>query len=214
MKGKVLGVVVLLALLASLSVACSSGVSEEDLEALEARVDALETEVEGMDVGELADAAAIEEVIKTQVWAMDEGDMQTWLSIFSDDITYTAYNYGNDTQLIPIPVVNKQTLQMFAEMGIFGRSENSYSRISNLVVDVSGDTATAQDYYVHYENPINPVTQQAEDRARIDGMHYYKLGKESGAWKITEIKVVTFYKDTIIQEMEQLWQQAMMQQMQ
>ncbi|HEY50154.1 MAG TPA: SnoaL-like domain-containing protein [Dehalococcoidia bacterium] len=213
MKGKVLAIVMLLALLASLSVACSSGVSEEDFEALEARVDALEAEVAEMDVGELADLEAIEYVIRTQVWAMDEGDMEAWLDVFSNDITYTAYNYGNDTQLIPIPVVNKQTLQMFAQMGIFGRSTNNYSTLSNLRVDVTGDTATAQDYYVHYENPINPMTQQAQERARIDGMHYYELGKENGEWKITELKVVTFYKDPIIQEMEQLWQQAMMQQM-
>lgn len=217
MRRGLVAAALLLALAAWLSVACAGGVSQDDLEALESKVDALEAEVaalEGqvgtLEAGILADSMEIEKVTKTMVWAMDEGDMDTWLSIFSDDIKYSAYNYGDETPLLPIPIESKAMLEMMAPMMIFERAEHTFSTLSNMQIEVSGDTATAQDYYVHYEFPINPLTQEvSEERAYVEGMHYYKLAKVDGDWKITELKAVTYRKDALLEEMEELMRQAL-----
>ena len=96
-------------------------------------------------------------------------------------------------------------------MMIFQRAEHTFSTLSNIQIEVSGDTATAQDYYVHYEYPIDPRTQKAtEEHAYLEGMHFYELNKIDGDWKITKLRVVTYRKDALLQEMEQLMREGLL----
>jgi ketosteroid isomerase-like protein len=189
----------LLAVVACATAGCSSeGVSQEDFDALQAKVSDLEARAE------------IEDLIRSQVWAMDSGDMEGWLGLFSENIDYSAYNFGNETPLLPFAITKKSVLEMVAPMMIFQRSEHTFSTISNIQIDVSGDTATGRDYYVHYEYPIDPRTGEAtEERAYVEGMHFYGFAKEDGEWKITKLRAVTYRKDDLLKQMEELMREAL-----
>jgi len=147
---------------------------ETDIKGLQAKVDALM---------KLPDRIEVENLPKTMAWAMDSGDRELWLSIWSDDIHYVVPQYDIDIR-------GKKALEEFAEMAIFTREERKFSALTNIMVDVTGDTATGRDYYMHYGYPVNTETGEAsEERALSEGMHFYKFGKEGGVWKITRFEV-------------------------
>ena len=145
-----------------------------DIKGLEAKVDALM---------KLPDRIEVENLPKTMAWAMDSGDRELWLSIWSDDIHYVVPQYDIDIR-------GKKALQEFGETAIFTREERKFSALTNIMVDVTGDTATGRDYYMHYGYPVNPETGKAsEERVLSEGMHFYQFGKRDGVWKITRFEV-------------------------
>jgi hypothetical protein len=147
---------------------------EADVKRLGSRVDALM---------KLRDRIEIEDLPKTMAWAMDSGDRELWLSVWSDDIRYSVPQYD-------IEINGREALLEFAEVSIFTREERRFSAITNMMVDVRGDTATGKDYYMHYGYPVAPETGEAsEERAFSEGMHFYEFGKRDGAWKITGFRV-------------------------
>ncbi len=151
-------------------------------------VKSLETDVKGLQAKvnalmKLPDRIEVENLPKTMAWAMDSGDRELWLSIWSNDIHYVVPQYDIDIR-------GKEALQEFAEMAIFTREERRFSALTNIMVDVTGDIATGRDYYMHYGYPINPDTGRAsEERALSEGMHFYEFGREDGVWRITKIEV-------------------------
>ena len=147
---------------------------EGDVRRLEAKVNALM---------KLPDRIEVENLLKTMAWAMDSGDRELWLSVWSDDIHYLVPQYD-------IEINGKKALEEFGEMAIFTREERRFSALTNIMVDVAGDTATGRDYYMHYGYPIDPETGKAsEEPATSEGMHFYEFGKESGVWRITRLEV-------------------------
>lgn len=147
---------------------------EGDVKRLEAKIDRLM---------KLPDRIEIENLPKTMAWAMDSGDRQLWLSVWDDDIHYVVPQYNID-------IKGKKALEEFGEVSIFSREERRFSAITNIMVDVRGDTATGRDYYMHYGFPIDPETGKAsEERAFSEGMHFYEFGKRNGSWKITGFEV-------------------------
>ena len=147
---------------------------ETDVKGLEAKVDALM---------KLPDRIEVENLPKTMAWAMDSSDRVLWLSIWSDDIHYVVPQYDIDIR-------GKKALEEFGEMAIFAREERRFSALTNIMVDVAGDTATGRDYYMHYGYPIDPETGKAsEKRALSEGMHFYEFGKRDGVWRITRFEV-------------------------
>jgi ketosteroid isomerase-like protein len=147
---------------------------EGDLRKLEAKVDKLI---------KLPDQMEIENLIKTMVWSMDLGDKDAWLKLWSDDIHYAVPQYDIDIR-------GKKALKEFGDTHIFNREKRSFSTLMNIMIDVTGDTATARDYYRHYGYPVNPETGEvSEEPSFSDGMHHYKLIKDEGVWKINSIEI-------------------------
>jgi ketosteroid isomerase-like protein len=147
---------------------------EGDLRKLEGKVDKLM---------KLPDRMEIESLIKTMVWSMDLGDKDAWLNIWSDDIRYTVPQYDID-------IKGKKALKEFGDTHIFNREKKKFSALLNIMVDVTGDTATARDYYNHYGYAVNPDTSEVSAEPSFsDGMHHYKLVKDDGIWKINSIEI-------------------------
>jgi ketosteroid isomerase-like protein len=147
---------------------------DADVKKLEAKVDKLMR---------LPDMAEIENLMKTMVWAMDSGDKDLWLSIWSDDVHYVVQQYNID-------IKGKRALAEFGERAIFTNEKKRFSTLMNIMIDVTGNTATGKDYYSHYGYPINRETgKMSEEPAFSDGMHYYKFRKDEGVWMITKLEV-------------------------
>jgi ketosteroid isomerase-like protein len=147
---------------------------EEDVKRLEGKIDALM---------KVPDTMAVENLTKTMAWAMDSGDKALWLTVWSDDIVYVVPQYD-------IEINGKQPLSEFGDASIFTREERRFSAITNVMVEVDGDTATGRDYFMHYGFPIDPETGKAmEDRAFSEGQHYYHFRRIDGVWKITRFEV-------------------------
>ena len=132
---------------------------------------------------ELINRIEIEDLIKTMAWAMDSGDKELWLSIWSDDIYYTVPQYG-------IEIKGRNKLMEFGEAAIFTWEEGRFSAITNVMINVKGDVATGQDYYMHYGFPIDSETGKAlEEPAHAEGRHFYEFSKRGDTWKITKMEV-------------------------
>ncbi|HEY48716.1 MAG TPA: nuclear transport factor 2 family protein [Dehalococcoidia bacterium] len=147
---------------------------ESDVKRLEGKVDALM---------KLPDQIAVENTIKTMAWAMDSGDKELWMSIWDDDIRYLVPQYD-------LEIKGKEALSEFAEGAIFTREERRFSALTNVIVEVAGDTAKGRDYYMHYGFPLDAESgKAAEARTCAEGTHFYEFRKHDGAWKITRFEV-------------------------
>jgi hypothetical protein len=147
---------------------------EGDAKKVEAKVEALL---------KLPDVMEIEKLPQTMAWAMDSGDMELWLSIWSDDIRYIVPQYD-------IEINGKEALKEFGEKAVFALEERRFSAITNIMVELKGDIATGRDYYTHYGFPVDPETgKTSETRNVSEGMHFYEFGKRDGVWKITKLEV-------------------------
>jgi ketosteroid isomerase-like protein len=151
------------------------------VKSLEGDAKGLESKVEGL--MKLPDRMEVESLPTTIAWAMDSGDMDLWLSVWSDDVRYVVPQYNID-------IHGKEALKEFAAIAVFGLEARRFSAITNIVVDVKGDTASGKDYYMHYGYPINPETgEPSEERAVSEGQHFYEFAKLDGGWKITRVEV-------------------------
>jgi len=147
---------------------------ETDVKKLEGKVDKLM---------KLPDTIEIEHLMKTMAWAIDLDDKDLWLSIWSDDIHYTVPQYN-------INIKGKKALKDFGEHAVFNMEKKKFSALMNIMIDITGDTATGKDYFSHYGYPIDLETGKvSEERAISEGMHHYKFRKDAGAWKITKFEV-------------------------
>ena len=80
---------------------------ETDVRKLEAKVDKLM---------KLPDIIETEKLMKTMAWAMDLGDEDLWLSIWSEDIHYAVPQYNID-------IKGKKALKEFGERAVFGNEK-------------------------------------------------------------------------------------------
>jgi hypothetical protein len=155
-----------------------------------------------------SDEADIEGVLMTYAWSMDSLDKETWLSVFSDDLEgYTVYHYdaesGDEVPVLEVPVPPdhalyadigglsaKEQLAHLSDMMIFERIIVAQSYLSNIVVEVDGDTAVGRDYFTHWE--IVDPSHVASIYQGMDGEHWYfqngrhehQLVEDDGGWKI------------------------------
>jgi len=147
---------------------------ESDIKALETKVDALM---------KLPDRMEVQSLPTTMAWAMDTGDRDLWLSLWSDDVRYVVPQYDIDIR-------GKEALKEFAATAIFGMEAKKFSAITNVMVDVKGNTATGKDYYMHYGYRLDPATgEPSDERAVSEGQHFYEFAKLDGRWKIARLEV-------------------------
>ena len=151
------------------------------VETLETQVSKLEAKVDALT--RLPDRLQIEDLPKKMAWGIDTGDRELWLSVWADDIVYRVPQYD-------IEIKGREELSAFGEVSVFGMEERRFSAITNILVDVKGDTATGRDYFMHYGFPKDQETgQPSEERALAEGTHHYEFAKRDGVWKITHFEV-------------------------
>jgi len=147
---------------------------ENEVKRVETRIDKLM---------KLPDTIELANLPKTMAWAMDSGDRELWLSVWSDDIKYLVPQYD-------IEINGKEALKDFGEKSVFTREERRFSAITNITVEIKGNTATGRDYYMHYGFPVDPETGEVSELRNVsEGMHFYEFGKKDGAWRITRMEV-------------------------
>lgn len=142
--------------------------------------------------------ANVEGVVMTYAWSMDNLDKTTWLSVFSDNLeSYIVYKGDTAIPLLMIPVPPgsplyqvigqwspKEQLAYLCDMMIFQRIVVAQSFLSNIVIDVEGVKATGKDYFSHWEIANTDTAHWSFQ----EGKHWYELAKEEATWKITKFE--------------------------
>jgi len=130
------------------------------------------------DEGNLPAKMEIARLPVTYAWAVDAKDVDLMMTIFSENAVYDLSVYG-----FP-PVVGKENIRAMFLWGVFPFEESSFSSISNIRVNITGNTASGADYFLHYGyNPIDADPTWAATRTHTEGQHFYGFVKEGGAWK-------------------------------
>jgi len=124
--------------------------------------------------------AEIARLTSTYAWSVDAMDIDTLMTIFSDDIEYdlSVYGYPN--------VQGWDNVKAFFLSSVFPANQCSFITISNIWSHVTGATATGGDYYVH--TGINPYGLPANTLRHTQGRHVYRFKKVRGEWKISYLK--------------------------
>ncbi len=122
----------------------------------------------------------------TYAWAVDTKDIDLLMTVFSEDIVYdlSAYDFPSAT--------GKKALREVFLSGILSNVRCSFISITNIRVEVTGDTATGGDYFVHAG--YDPKNRPKNTRSHTEGQHYYEFKLESGHWKISRMRGSPFYE--------------------
>lgn len=98
------------------------------------------------------------------------------MSIFATNAVYDLSTYGCPN------VVGHENIRKRFIHGVFTSEKCSFSSISNVKVQVSGNRAEGGDYFMHfgYDGKYGPLT-----RHHVEGQHFYRFVKEKGQWKIS-----------------------------
>lgn len=113
-------------------------------------------------------------------WALDAKDVESILSLFSENVRFDLSEYN-----VP-PVSGKAALRhLYTEL--LSQADRSFSSISNIRVEATGETATGGDYFMHYS--YYDSAAGGPTRGYSEGQHFYSFVKEHGTWKIDTVRV-------------------------
>jgi len=126
----------------------------------------------------LLDELEISKLPVAYAWAMDSKDIELLMSVFAEGVEYDVSSLG-----FP-PIVGKEAVRQFYLTQVFPREEASFSSISNIRIELRGDTAIGGDYFMHYGYHS---TGSALPTITF-GQHLYEFAKENGEWKIKSMK--------------------------
>jgi ketosteroid isomerase-like protein len=133
---------------------------------------------------ESLDKLEIEQLTRTYVWAVDARDRELFLSLFSDDIEWVI-----QTKELSYIITGIEQLKKATDF-ILSSEKGKFSSLSNLLVEIKGNTATGQDYYEHYGYRVDSKTGGVEKEPTITrGRHFWEFRKQSGVWKVTRMEV-------------------------
>ena len=133
------------------------------------------------------DRAAIEDLQARYMFALDFGDLDTYVETFTEDgildiIGMKAQGREEIRKLLEGPGESAEGAEQAP-----AEPEGSYPatgrhNITNIVLKIDGDTATGRAYWFHYGN-TNP-----ERRAQLDSYGYYEdqMVKVDGEWLFSE----------------------------
>lgn len=137
---------------------------------------------------ELLDREAVRDVLRRYAHAVDRRDIETIASLFTEDAAYRgSLGEGNF----------RTALEQLRER--MSRYRSTMHLLGNQLIQVSGDTASAETYAVAYHRP------REDDRSLLSvGVRYCDdLVRQQGAWKIRR-RVVHLewqkYDDTLLPE--------------
>ena len=125
----------------------------------------------------------------TYAWAVDALDIDTLMTIFSEDIEYdlSAYNIPN--------AKGKDAVRNIFLKAVFPINRCSFITISNIWSEVTGNSGEGGDYFVHVG--IDPVVKPPlpENTRRVtEGRHFYRFKKEADGWKISYLRGDPFHQ--------------------
>ena len=127
-----------------------------------------------------SDILEIERLTKTYAWAVDNKDRELFLSIFSDDVEYVVKMLD-----LSISIVGIEELDAATDF-IFATEKGCFTTLSNLLIEINGDTAKGQDYFQHTAYRVNAQTGEVEDEPTLFwGRNYWEFRKQDGVWKVT-----------------------------
>ncbi|MAG31541.1 MAG: hypothetical protein CL908_11705 [Deltaproteobacteria bacterium] len=144
---------------------CTAQASDDDLRARQQRT---------------IDEVEIAKLPVTYAWAVDAKDIDLLMTLFSEDAVYDLSAYG-----FPSANGKKEVREVFLS-GILTNVRCSLISISNIRVEISGDTATGGDYFIHAG--YDPQNRPKNIRSHTEGQHFYEFKKESGTWKISRMR--------------------------
>jgi ketosteroid isomerase-like protein len=136
-----------------------------------------------------ADRAQIEDLQARYMFALDFGDLDTYVSTFTEDgvldiIGWQAKGREEIKERLGGSRTDAGTEQGEADQGPYPATGRH--NISNIVVKIDGDKATGRAYWFHYGNN-NP-----ERKAQLDSYGYYEdeMVKVNGQWLFSK-RVIT-----------------------
>lgn len=133
-----------------------------------------------------AQMAQIERLTATYAWAVDALDIDTLMTVFTDDIEYdlSAYGWPN--------VKGKDAVRAFFLNAVFPTNQCSFIIISSVWADFEGSSAVGGDYYLH--TGYNPRGLPANTRRQTEGRHHYRFERVRGEWAISYLKGELFFQ--------------------
>jgi hypothetical protein len=131
------------------------------------------------------DRAAIEDLQARYMFALDFGDLDTYVSTFTEDgildiIGMKAQGREEIRKLLDRPEDSGEGQAPAEPEGPYPATGRH--NITNIVLKIDGDTAVGRAYWFHYGN-TNP-----ERKAQLDSYGYYedKMVKVNGEWLFSE----------------------------
>lgn len=133
-----------------------------------------------MNLDQLLAEMEIAKMLTAYAWALDGKDIETSMSLFTDDVRFDYSELGF------APIVGKAALREFFTRA-YARDEAAFSSLTNTRIDLNGDTATGGDYFMHYG--YKGLGSADPKRSYVEGQHFYEFVKTDGAWKIRSMRV-------------------------
>lgn len=133
---------------------------------------------------ELADRAAITDVVTRMGWCLDRRDWDGLKALFTD-VVYTDYTalWGGTPQEAPV-----DELLATDKQGSWRRTmdglESTQHLITNILVDVDGDTARATANVVGVHRLTNP---HGSPLWTVGGTYDFQVTRTAGGWRIRAI---------------------------
>lgn len=134
--------------------------------------------------------AEIARLTSIYAWAVDSMDIDTLMTIFSDDVEYDLKAYYG------VSVTGWANVKDFFLTKVFPTNQCSFIMISNIWSDVNGTKANGGDYYLH--TGYNPAGLPPGTLRETKGRHIYRFKKVRGEWKISYLKGELFVQTSQI----------------
>ena len=139
---------------------------------------------------QVQDRQAITDMMARYEWALDSGDAQAYGALFAEDAVLVS-TVGNQTGRPAIVKMIEDLVKRFAAAspgpaGPNGRRPMRLQHIlSNLVIDLHGDTADAKSFWTEVWNP-----KGAGLEVRVSGHYEDKLVRRNGKWWFARREIV------------------------
>ncbi len=130
----------------------------------------------------LADKAAIEDLMARYEWALDAGDAKAYGALFTEDARITA-SFGDENGRAAIVKMVEDLKARMGNTRPAGAPAGVANPIriqhilSNLVIDLHGDTAEAKSYWTEIWDPKGPTLE-----VRAAGHYEDSLVRKGGKW--------------------------------
>ena len=131
-----------------------------------------------------SDRAEIRELLARYVWALDGKDAESYAGVFTDDATLIyggGTAEGRDTMRTMVEGLREREMAARAEAEDETRPGRGRHFMTNIVIDLDGDTAMVKDYWMH-------VNSNAPDRsAALTGFGHAenRMVRVDGEWLIS-----------------------------
>ena len=129
------------------------------------------------------DLGEIQQLYARYAWAMDEGQFEQWLQLFTDDAVIEGPTFGR--------YQGREDLKRFvAKYKLANGMFQVRHMLSNLLVEIEGDNAAGRCYVAHYRTH--------RGRTELNGMGGYRdrLRKVDGKWLFAERQAFFDYSGT------------------